>query len=440
MTTRILVMEDETRMRRLLDLVLTKAGYQVRTAADGRQGLACWRQWRPDAVITDLKMPQMDGLQVLAERNARYPEIPLIVLTAFGTVDTAVAAMKDGAFDYLTKPVDNRRLLEIVALALAESRPTTLPDDEMVGESASMQRIRKEIAMVCRSNSAVLVTGESGTGKELVAKAIHRSAGGQDAPFIRVNCPSIPADLLESELFGHCRGAFTGAVQNRSGAFLQADGGILFLDEIGDLPLPLQPKLLHAVERKAVTPVGGDKMQRVSVRIVSATNRNLRAMVDEDRFRRDLYFRLNTFHIHLPPLRERPADILPLAEHFLAAYCRHYQKRDQAIHPQAAELLRHYPWPGNIRELRSIMERTCLKAGDGEIRPPALPERIRKAGPKPTDRSAAESSHLADHERRLIVEALTQSGWNQSKAARQLGITRNTLRYRMHKYDLRPPG
>ncbi len=434
MTGKILILEDEPRMRRLLELVLVEQGYLVRTAADGREGVALWRQWRPDMVLSDLKMPGMNGLEVLRFRNREFPEVPLVLLTAFGTVDTAVAAMKEGAFDYLTKPVDNDLVLEVVARALATvARP---PAHAMIGSSRCMRELAREIAMVSRTDSAVLVTGDSGTGKELVARAIHRGYARSGAPFVRVNCPAIPRDLLESELFGHRRGAFTGAVGDRPGCFVQADGGTLFLDEIGDLPLSLQPKLLHAVEEKSVLPVGGSRPRRVQVKIISATNRDLEAMVRAGGFREDLFHRLNTLHIHLPPLRERGDDVVELARHFLAGFAARQGRRVPLVGNEVLARLRAYPWPGNIRELRNVMERLVL-AGREEIGMQDLPEKLRTvSGQGGAGGTAPAGLDLAARERDLIREALVRCGWNQSQAARSLGITRNTLRYRVRKYGI----
>ena len=301
MNPKILIIEDEARMRRLLELVLQEPGYDVQSAADGQEGILRWKEWQPDVVLSDMKMPKMGGLEVLRYRNVNFPDTPFILLTAFGTVSTAVAAMKEGAFDYLTKPVDNNHVLELVARALEAQVARATASSRIIGTSSVIEKLKRDIATVARIDSSVLITGESGTGKELTAKAIHETYTAKEAPFIRVNCPAIPKDLIESELFGHRRGAFTGAIEDRKGAFAAANGGTLFLDEIGDLPLSLQPKLLHAVEQKQVTPVGGTNPQTVRVKIISATNRDLEAMVDTGAFRRDLYYRLNALQLQLPP-------------------------------------------------------------------------------------------------------------------------------------------
>jgi len=438
MRTKILILEDETRMRRLLELVLQGPGYQVKTAADGRQGIALWKQWQPDLVLSDLKMPRMDGLEVLRFRNDHFPTTPFILLTAFGTVKTAVAAMKEGAFDYLTKPVDNNQVLELVARALMAAGSPAGDNGRMMGGSAVMQKLRRDITMVAETDSSVLITGESGTGKELVARAIHDANGRQDSPFIRINCPAIPKDLLESELFGHRRGAFTGAVLDRKGAFVSADGGTLFLDEIGDLPLDLQPKLLHAVEQKRVTPVGGSRPSKVRVKILAATNRELEAMVAKGAFRRDLFYRLNTLQLHLSPLRERSEDIEELARHFLIRFCSRYRKKQISLDKTALARLKNYSWPGNIRELRNILERGCLQCRGEVFTADLLSEVMGNGKTVEEDRLSPNNSFdLAGRERDLIVRVLEQCHWNQSRAALGLGITRNTLRYRMKKYGIR---
>ncbi len=436
MGAKILIMEDETRMRRLLKLILQKPGYQVQTAADGKQGIAIWKEWQPDLVISDLKMPGVDGLEVLNFRNTYFPNTVFIILTAFGTVETAVEAMKNGAFDYLTKPVDNNRLLELVAKAL---KSYNIPDNctgHMIGNSSEMQQLRRDIAMVAETDSSVLITGESGTGKELAAQAVHNAYAGQAAPFIRVNCPAIPKDLLESELFGHRRGAFTGAVESRDGAFVAADGGTLFLDEIGDLSADLQPKLLHAVEEKQITPVGGTKTRRINVKIVAATNRNMEDMVNRGDFRQDLFYRLNTLRLHLPPLREHIEDIEDLALYFLERFCKNYGKKILKIERSAIACMKTYSWPGNIRELRNVMESGALKCQGEIFTKELLPTDILRGTRNNNAKVSSNNFDLVSKEKDLIEQALRHCYWNQSQAAKKLGITRNTLRYRMKKYGI----
>ncbi len=437
MKAKILILEDEVRMRRLLELVLQEPGYEVRTAADGRQGVIIWQKWQPDLVLSDLKMPVMDGIEVLRFRNRHFPATPFILLTAFGTVETAVAAMKEGAFDYLTKPVDNNEVLKLIARALTAAGLQHGNKGKMIGSSPLMRQLRREISMVGATDSSVLITGESGTGKELVAEAVHLAHGGDKSSFIRVNCPAIPKELLESELFGHRRGAFTGAVENRRGAFLAADGGTLFLDEIGDLPLSLQPKLLYAVEQKQVTPVGGTSPQKVRVKIIAATNLDLEAMITRGTFRHDLFYRLNTLQLHLPPLRQRKEDIEELTDYFLREFCGQYGKEVPEMAGAVLDIMCDYSWPGNIRELRNVIERGCLKCGGDVFDVDLLREIMTTVETSPDPQSSAKNFDLVGRERELIARALKKCGWNQSRAALQLGITRNTLRYRMKKYGIK---
>ncbi len=429
-------------MRRLFELVLAEQGYVVKTAGDGMEGMVQWQIMQPDVVVTDLKMPRADGLEVLDFRNQQFQQVPLIILTAYGTVQSAVTAMKQGAYDYLTKPVDNEQLIEVVARAIRDSEHQKgvsqiceAQPDQMIGSSPVMKKVYEDIALIGTTRISVLITGESGTGKELVAKAIHTYSKSPDSPFIRVNCAAIPRDLLESELFGHLRGAFTGAVNNRTGAFVLADGGTLFLDEIGDLPLELQPKILHAVEEKSITPVGASKPQTVDVKIVTATNKNLDEMVQCGQFRSDLYYRLNTFHFPLPPLRKRGKDLFELVEYFLDLFCREQEKESLAINAEVLKLLDRYPWPGNVRELRNVLERIVLTCKNSTITAEMLPEKVRSQAAV-QKKLSMDLFDLPTHEKQLIVAVLEQCGWNQSESARKLGISRNTLRYRMKKYDI----
>ena len=443
MEQRILIIEDEDRMRRLLELVLVEHGYSVSSAADGLEGMTLWQRILPDLVLTDLKMPNADGLEVLDFRNRQYQQVPLVILTAYGTIQSAVAAMKQGACDYLTKPVDHEQLLAVVAKALAGGKnqqgiscAQQVEPDNMIGSSHVMNIVREDITLIAGTRMSVLLTGESGTGKELAARAIHANSDRKDGPFTRVNCAAIPRDLLESELFGHRKGSFTGAVSDRQGAFVLADGGTLFLDEIGDLPLELQPKLLHAVEDKSVTPVGTAKARKVDVKIIAATNRDLDSMIQEGLFRNDLYFRLNTFHLPLPPLRHRGEDILELTDHFLELFCKETGKNIISLSPDALLLLRRYHWPGNVRELRNVLERIVLICGKKTITPEMLPEKIKLPVARRQEHAADSTLDLPAHEKQLILTALHQCAWNKSKSAKRLGITRNTLRYRIKKYDI----
>ncbi len=438
MKAKILILEDEPRMRRLLKLVLQEENYEVHTADDGREGILLWKKWAPDLVLSDLKMPNMDGLEVLRWRNSNFPNIPLVLLTAFGTVETAVAAMKAGACDYLTKPVDHQQLRELVHRMLEEHSSSEPEQQPMLGSCAAIQTLRREISLAAATESSVLITGESGTGKELAARAVHEASGKKSAPFIRVNCPAIPGELLESELFGHLQGSFTGAVRDRQGAFVAADGGTLFLDEIGDLPLSLQPKLLYAVEQKEITPVGATTSKKIRVKIIAATNRNLVEMVANGSFRQDLFYRLNTLSLHLPPLRERKEDIETLACRFIKDFCAGQGRTTIQPDEKVLARLQAYDWPGNVRELRNVIEWGCLHAAGDRLTRINLPELSAQRENNSTQTTAPDSGfNLVDHERTLILTALEQCYWNQTRAARRLGITRNTLRYRIKKYGIR---
>jgi len=439
MSERILLVEDEQRLRRVLQLVLSDAGYTVKIAADGGEGIKVWQQWQPHLVITDLKMKPLDGLEVLRYGSEQEPDIPCLILTAFGTVAGAVEAMKNGAYDFLTKPIDHGQLLEVVQLALADSElKQGKSDQELIGDSEVMTGVRREIRLLAETDSAVLIQGESGTGKELVARGIHATSSRSSGPFVRINCAAIPRELLESELFGHRKGAFTGATENREGAFMRADGGVLFLDEIGDLSLELQPKLLHAVEEKEITPVGADIPQPVCVKILSATNQDLEAMIGKKQFRLDLFYRLNTMQLLLPPLRERGGDVELLADFFLHGFGQKFTRPQLRLGQEVLRFLKSYDWPGNVRELRNVMERAALICREPELSLQYLPEAIsgQQAIVKGKD---GENLYLdlVAREQELLHTALQQCNWNQSQAARKLNISRSALRYRLKKYGIK---
>ncbi|MBU1417223.1 MAG: sigma-54 dependent transcriptional regulator [Proteobacteria bacterium] len=436
MTHKILLIEDDDRLRRILQLILLDAKYDVQTAADGQEGIDTWQKWRPDVVLTDLMMEPLNGIEVLGFGKHSDPQTPIIILTAFGTVETAVLAMKDGAFDYLTKPVDNLELLAIIAEALESRQPPAQDSKELIGSSAIMQKVRQNITRFASTDSSVLISGESGTGKELAARAIHQSSQHPEGPFIRVNCAAIPHELLESELFGHIQGAFTGATANREGAFSRADGGTIFLDEIGDLPLQLQPKLLHAVEEKMITPVGSGKTQKINVKILSATNRDLGKMLAEKTFREDLYYRLNTVHLHMPPIRQRDGDLTLLIDHFLGMFGKKFVKSQITLAPESMKLLHSFTWPGNVREMKNVIERAVLSCEGKTINPEHLPSSIQVARQVDRRKTVVVSTDLHDREQQLIASVLENCSYNQSEAARAMGISRNTLRYRIKKYGI----
>ena len=435
---KVLVIDDEAKMRRILQLFLEQTGYEVMTAESGADGIEKWMKWQPDVVLTDLKMPEMGGMEVLEFKNKSGLSAPLIILTAYGTIQSAVEAIKKGAFDYLTKPFDNNQVKAVVAKALKQSgvKPTvSLAPNVIIGSSKAIQQVLDDMAAVANTDTSVLITGESGTGKELVARGIHAIGSRRDKPFIKVNCAAIPKDLLESELFGHKKGAFTGASMDRTGRFVEADKGVLFLDEVGDLPLSLQPKLLNAVEEKMVTPVGSSQPIKCDVKIISATNQDLGKMVEKGQFRKDLHYRLNIFNIHLPPLRERKGDVALLVNYFLEYFCKHFGRRPLTIEPAAIEQMECYSWPGNVRELKNVVERMILKCRKDRIIFDDLPTEIKMAQQNKSSHATPELDLFA-HEKQLIMEALAKTGGNQVKAAKLLGISRNTLRYRMKKYNI----
>ncbi|MCF6245885.1 MAG: sigma-54 dependent transcriptional regulator [Desulfobacula sp.] len=435
MNEKILLIEDEARLRRILGMVLKDNGFKVTTAENGKEGIKVWKTWGPDIVITDIKMKPMDGFEVLAFGQQNFSDIPVIILTAFGTVETAVTAMKQGAFDFVTKPVNHNQLITLAGQALASKNHAGTIKEQLMGECEIMETVRRDISLFASTDSSVLITGESGTGKELAARAIHQSSRRSEGPMVRVNCAAIPRDLLESELFGHKKGAFTGATDNREGAFSKADGGIIFLDEIGDLPLALQPKLLHAVEEKVITPVGSTRSRPVSVKILSATNLDLEDMILKKIFRADLFYRLNTVCLTMPALRERPGDVDILTDYFIEYFATEFNQPGVQVSRESRELLQRHSWPGNVRELKNTMERAVLISHDNMI----LPEHLFLKPKTENLRRASDHSSPLDlvaQEQNLLLVALTKCRWNQSQAARELGITRSALRYRLQKYGI----
>jgi DNA-binding NtrC family response regulator len=451
----ILIIDDDTSLRRVLEYNLQEAGYAVATAASGEEGLQRFDEVSPSLVITDMKMPGMDGMQVLRGVKERAPETLVIMITAFGTVDIAVEAMKAGAYDYITKPFNRDELRLTVARALQMNGLATenkklrseLADradfGAMVGTSAAMEKVFQIVRKVADTEASVLITGESGTGKELVARSIHACSGRANGPFVAINCAAIPRDLLESELFGHVKGAFTGAIKDKTGRFSLADGGTLFLDEVGELPLELQPKLLRALQERTVEPVGGAKELKIDVRVVAATNLDIENAIAEGTFREDLYYRLAVIPLHLPPLRQRRDDIPLLLRHF----CSKHKASQVSFDTQCLTRLTGYAWPGNVRELENLVERLLIMRGGDTITIDELPDKIRngEAAPGPATASCGvinlpdEGYSLEQLEREVVVQALERNSWNQTAAARFLRIPRHTLIYRMEKYDIAPP-
>jgi DNA-binding NtrC family response regulator len=448
----VLVVENETNMRRVLGTLLRRDGLRVLEAGDGQEALEVLGRERVDAVLTDLKMPRMNGLELLAEAARHHPGLPVVLLTAFGTVGSAVEALKKGAFDYLTKPFDPEELRQVLAKAvrtraLQESEATAPPDDSpeslMVGQSRALAQVREVIERVAPTPATVLITGESGTGKELVARSLHLRSPRHDAPFVKINCAAIPESLFESELFGYEKGAFTGAGARKPGRFELADRGTLFLDEIGEMPLSTQPKLLRALQEGRFFRVGGTRVVSVDVRLVAATNRELFAEVRSGRFREDLFYRLHVVPIHMPALRERREDIPALAELFVQRFARKLHREALAIDPEALAALRLHEWPGNIRELENAIERALLLADEERIRLRDLPAEVTAAAERA--RSCALGASLRElvrHEtrrieRQAICAALAATGGNVTRAAAQLGLSRRGLQLKMKELDVR---
>jgi two-component system NtrC family response regulator len=452
MKTRILVIDDDASLRRVLEYNLQEEGYEVQTAASAEEGLYLFGQSLPNLVITDMKMSGMDGMMVLKSVKERSPDTLVIIITAFGTVDIAVEAMKAGAYDYITKPFNREALKLTVRKALHFSGLTEenkrlkseLADKTdfhtIVGSSREMEKVFEVIRKVADTEAAVLITGESGTGKELVARSIHANSSRKDAPFVAINCAAIPRELLESELFGHVKGAFTGAVRDKIGKFQLADRGTIFLDEVGDLPVEMQPKLLRALQEKEVVPVGGTKVQKLDVRVVSATNLNIDKAIADGTFREDLYYRLSVIPIHLPPLRERRKDIPILIRYF----CTKHGADKITFAQDALETLVMYPWPGNVRELENTVERLLIMRNGETITLEELPEKILEEKTLRQPGSAFvtlpdEGYSLEQLEREVVVNALERNNWNQAAAARFLRIPRHTLIYRLEKYGISLP-
>ncbi len=462
----ILVVDDELNLRRVLSAQLMRDGYDVQTADDGEQALQVLREHHIDLVISDLRMPKVDGMELLRRALEMDDALPVVIITAHGTVDTAVEALKTGAFDYITKPFDQNEVRTIVRKALktrdlsATEATRTEPAEVreayrygIIGKSPGIQELYAVLERVADTPTTVLISGESGTGKELVARALHENSSRRNRPFIKVNCAAIPRELVESELFGYERGAFTGAVTSKPGRFELANGGTLFLDEIGSIPVEMQVKLLRALQESEFERVGGIKTLQVDVRVVAATNSELRREIAAGTFRDDLFYRLNVVPIQLPSLRERSSDVPLLVEHFVSKFNARLKKSIVGLEPEAERILVAYPWPGNIRELENVIERAVLFCDAERLRPNDLPPEIREEAPTVRARSPSQpaiqerpasyglkeqvKAAMSRLERELIVKALDQTNGNVTRAARLLKISRKGLQLKMKELGLR---
>ncbi|MDZ4165660.1 MAG: sigma-54 dependent transcriptional regulator [Smithellaceae bacterium] len=450
---RILIADDELNMRLVLEAMLRREGYEVTLAADGREAWQIIRAGGIDTVITDLKMPHLDGLALLDQVTRHNPGLPVIIISAYGTVAGAVDAVKRGAFDYITKPFEQDEIKAVLRKAVASRQlddKEYLPEEGeidrqgIIGTSQAIQEVYENIKRVAPTTTTVLITGETGTGKELVAKAIHMNSPRRTNPFIKINCAAIPENLIESELFGYEKGAFTGAQLRKQGKFEIAHRGTIFLDEIGEIPKDMQVKILRLIQEQEFERIGGLKTIKVEVRLVAATNRDLFEEVKKGNFREDLYYRLNIFPIQLPPLRERREDVDLLADHFLNRFNEKLSRNIQGIEPAAREALRNYPWPGNIRELENLLERMVLVATGETISRDDLPGEIKTEKTAATPKFKAEGQfnvllkgHMEEVERQTLIQMLDEEGGNVTRTAKRLGISRKGLQMKMIKYDLR---
>ena len=442
---RILVVDDETIVRDSLQDWFRQDGHKVSAASSGKEALRLAAQEHHDIALVDLKMPGMDGLELQSRLAAADPELTIILMTAYASVDTAIQAMKAGAYDYIIKPFDPDDLSELIRraaeqrslrsenLRLKKSLEAATAPPPILGTSPAMKRVMELVATVAGTEATVLVSGESGTGKELVARAIHAASPRRYHPLVTVNCGALPEGILESELFGHEAGAFTGARQRHKGKFETAAGGTVFLDEIGEVSPKVQVELLRVLEEKRVTRLGGTAPVEVDFRVIAATNRELQALVKDGRFREDLFWRLNVFTVEIPPLRERAEDILPLAEHFLSSFTQAMSRRGLGLSPQARQALLSYDWPGNVRELRNAIERAVVVCSGPLVEPQDLPVRVTASSPRPAPGS------LADAERDHIRSVLDAASWNISKAARTLDVDRVTVYNKIRLYGLKRP-
>jgi len=450
MTQRVLVIDDEPDIRELLELTLLRMGLETATAGTVQEGLLAIQQFKPDLCLTDMKLPDGTGFDIVRYIQREYPQIPVAVITAFGSMEAAVEALKAGAYDFVSKPVDLAKLRDLVQTALKlsqQTHTTASPESDnsavaspIIGESQTIGKLKKTITKLARSQAPVFIHGASGTGKELVAKQIHEQSPRSSGAFVPVNCGAIPESLMESEFFGHKKGSFTGAIEDKEGLFQAAHHGTLFLDEVADLPLSMQVKLLRAIQEKAVKSVGGVEEVAIDNRILSATHKDLEVEVEKGNFRQDLYYRLNVIKLDVPSLKERGDDILLLAEHFLGIIADRWQLPKASLSVEATEALVNYPFPGNVRELENILERACTLSDEEQIEPAdlQLPKiAIAKSSDINEEREVEVAMNMPHQsEKDKIIQALNATHWNRTAAAKTLGLTFRQLRYRIKKYEL----
>ncbi len=438
-----LIIDDEPDIRELLEITLGRMKLDTRSARNLKEARDCLAREHYDLCLTDMRLPDGSGLELVQFIQQRYPQLPVAMITAYGSLDTAIGALKAGAFDFLTKPVDLSRLRELVNTALRLRAPNledSTVDSRLLGASPPMNMLRKQIGKLARSQAPVYISGESGSGKELVARLIHEQGPRHEHPFVPVNCGAIPSELMESEFFGHKKGSFTGAIEDKLGLFQAANGGTLFLDEVADLPLPMQVKLLRAIQEKAVRSVGGAKEVVVDVRILCATHKDLASEVAAGRFRQDLYYRLNVIELRVPPLRERREDIAQLADAMLVRLAQECGDTPAHLHPDALAKLQSYRFPGNVRELENMLERAYTLCEGEQIKASDLRLSDAPSSPDTGEASLAQIDNLEDHleevERKLIMQALEETRWNRTAAAQRLGLSFRSIRYRLKKLGL----
>jgi two-component system nitrogen regulation response regulator NtrX len=444
--SRILIVDDEQGIRKSLAGLLSDEGYEAAVSADGEAALAALREQPPDLVLLDIAMPGRDGIDVLEEMRRAWPRLPVIMMSGHGSIETAVRATQLGAFDFIEKPLGAEKLLLTIRHALERSRlerenrelrAKSIRANEILGSSAPIQRLKEQIQVAAPTNGWVLITGENGTGKEMVAKQLHVHSRRADGPFVEVNCAAIPEELIESELFGHEKGAFTGAIAQKRGRFELANGGTIFLDEIGDMSLRTQAKILRILQEHKFERVGGTETIEVDVRVIAATNKSLEKEIQEGKFREDLYYRLNVIPFHVPPLRERREDIPVLVKAFAEEFCVESGVKPKPVTGRALALLQSYAWPGNVRELRNLVERLVLMTPGPRIRAQDLPEELR-SGARPAEMSGASLEDARrEFERRFLLARLEENGWNVSRTAEAIGIARESLSRKMRSYKLR---